>query len=504
MKFKTRKTWKNDSENQVVQPLRQYQPRSLKEVIQIVQEAEKHNLQVKAIGSGHSWSDVVVTTDCLVKPERLNKVLRLDTSLLNDSVDTSDLIHVESGLSIRDLNKELDSRGLALPNMGGYDAQTIIGAISTSTHGSGIELGPFDTIVASLELVSDGGTVYRIEPTDGITNQTEFNKKYPDRKLIQDDEWLNAAVVSMGCMGVIYSVILHVVKKFWLEEVRTLSTWEQVKRDLKKGDVLKNNRHYELYLDPYKKNGQHTCLVTVRNVTNEIQNLSPDKKNRNFFSEFLASIPFVRKIMNFVFRLEPKIAPDVIQGALEGLVDDGYTNVSYKVFHIGRASRITAISQEIGFPLKDDAYLAAIDRFLEMAEENRSLGKLYHNSPVTIRFVKASNAFLSMMHGYDTCMVEIILMKGTHGGFEMMQRYENELYKFSGRPHWGQLNTLTYDVIKSLYPEFDTWFGVYKKLNQNGTFSSPFTKRVGFSKEIVQQPLESTVSDATVTAATHA
>ena len=126
-----------------------------------------------------------------------------------------------------------------------------------------------------------------------------------------------------------------------------------------------------------------------------------------------------------------------------------------------------------------------VDRFLELAEEHKSLGNLYHTAPVSLRFVKASEAFLSMMHGYDTCMMEIILAKDTQGGFEMLRRYENELYKFSGRPHWGQVNSLTgsHDLIKSIYPKYDKWLEIYKQLNKNGTFDSPFTNRVGFSKE---------------------
>ncbi len=418
-------------------------------------------------------------------PEKLNKVLDLDTSLLDDGVDTTTLVQVESGIRVRDLNQELDKRGLALPNMGGYDGQTIVGVISTSTHGSGIEFGPFENIVESLELVGEGGIVYRIEPKKGVTNRGAFKRKYPDRQLIQDDDWFNAVVMSMGCMGVFYSVMLRVEQKFWLKEVRTLNTWAKVKEDLQKGDVLKANRHYELYLSPYKKDGDYPCLVTKRNVTGEPEDLAHDKENRNFFSEFLASIPFIRRVLNFIFNIEPEVSPDIIHSSLEGLVDDGYTNISYKVFHIGMASQITALSQEIGFPMTDHVYIDAIDRLLEMVEENEALGELYHTASITVRFVKASEAFLSMMHGYDTCMVEIIMVKDTHGAFEMMQRYENELYKFSGRPHWGQVNSLTHDLIHALYPKFDKWLEIYEKLNKKGTFFSPFTKRVGFSKQAV-------------------
>ncbi len=484
--YETRETWKNDSETQVSQPLRQYEPTSLEEVVEIVKEAERRGLQVRAIGSGHSWSDVGITTDILVKPTGLTRVLDLDSSLLNERVDASTLIHVESGATVRQLNATLEARGLAFANLGGYDAQTIAGVISTSTHGSGIEFGPLNDIVQSLEIVAAGGQVYRIEPSGGITDPAKFATRYPDRKLVQDDDWYNAVVVSMGCMGVIYSCVLRVTQKFWLKEVRTLSTWAKVKEDLRKGDVLRDNDHWEVLVNPHKIGGENRCLITSRNRTDPpAKGLPADKLARNFLSEFLASLPFVPKLLRLVFKIIPRIQDDAINEVMEGLRDDSYINVSYKVFNIGVANEIPALSAEIGFPLEDGVYLDAVDRFLEMADENKRLGRLYHTAPVSLRFVKASPAFMSMMYGHDTCMMEIILAKGTQGAYELYERYENELYKFSGRPHWGQINSLTgsHDLIRSMYPMYDCWIEVYHKLNPTGTFDSPFTKRIGLSSK---------------------
>lgn len=198
MKVETRKTWRNFAENQEAEPLRIYEPENLKDIIEIIKDAEKLGVRVRAIGSGHSWSDVGVTTGFLIKPDSLNRVISLDTSLLNGDVDASKLFHIESGIRIRELNEELDRKDLALPNMGGYDGQTFVGAMSTSTHGSGLTFGPLSDFVETVEIVSDNGTLYRIEPENGITDRTKFEKKYPDKKLIQDDDWFNAVVVSMG------------------------------------------------------------------------------------------------------------------------------------------------------------------------------------------------------------------------------------------------------------------------------------------------------------------
>ncbi len=482
MKVKTRKTWRNVARNQVADPLRIYWPESLDDVIEIIREAEDKGLQVRAVGSGHSWSDVCLTTGYLLRPEKLNKVLPLDPVLLRDGVDTSTLFQVESGIRIRALNDALWKNGLSIINMGGYDMQTIVGAFSTSTHGSGITLGPIADSIESIDIVSDGGKVYRIERSDGITDRTAYEAQYPDRTLVQEDDWFNAVAVSMGCMGVIYSVILRAMPQYYLNEIRTLSTWEQVKKDLRQGDVFTENRHYEVLINPYKVRGEHRCLITTRNRTEKPSGLPLDKVKRRFFAECMASIPRLYKVLNLIFDELPNLAPRIINMALRGIVDDGFANRNYKVLNIGVANEIPAYSSEIGFPLEDDLYIKAVGRILEIAERNRRQGHLYHTSPISLRFIKGTDIFLSPQYGGDTCMVEIFFVRGTQGVFEMMYEYEVESYAYSGRPHWGQVNYLTgsHDLVRSMYPKYDAWIEIYQKLNKNGTFDSPFSKRVGF------------------------
>ena len=90
--------------------------------------------------------------------------------------------------AVRALNAALDREGLALPNMGGYDAQTIAGVVSTSTHGSGLRWGPFPDLVRSLDLVVSGGEVVRVEPPDGPTDPAAFAAAHGDgRRLVQDE-----------------------------------------------------------------------------------------------------------------------------------------------------------------------------------------------------------------------------------------------------------------------------------------------------------------------------
>jgi L-gulono-1,4-lactone dehydrogenase len=123
----------------------------------------------------------------------------------------------------------------------------------------------------------------------------------------------------------------------------------------------------------------------------------------------------------------------------------------------------------------------AIDRLIAVAARHRDLGRVYHTGLVSLRFVRASPAYLSMMHGRDTMMIELIHATHTEGGFELLGAFEDALYDIGGRPHWGQVNTLR-GPIGRLYPEFDRWLAVHDELNATGVFDSPFSKRVGISR----------------------
>src|SRR5256714_11337052 len=127
----------------------------------------------------------------------------------------------------------------------------------------------------------------------------------------------------------------------------------------------------------------------------------------------------------------------------------------------------------------------AVDRIIAVADERRSLGDVYQSSPLSLRFVKASPAHMSMMHGRDTMMIELIQLTRTEGGYELLAAYEEALYELGGRPHWGQVNTLTgsHGLMASMYPDYGKWLEVYGQLNASRVFDSPFTRRVGISQE---------------------
>jgi len=483
VRVEVRAGWRNHTGNQGCDPLRTYRPGSPAELSELVREAESLGQPVRAVGSGHSWSDVALTGGFLIEPQGLAQPLDLEPELLREGVANERLARCESGIRLRELNAVLDAEGRALLQMGGYDGQTVAGVVSTSTHGSGIGLGPICDFVRSFDLVASGGAVHRIEPADGPTAPDAYAARHPDRTLVQDDRWFDAARVGIGCLGVIHSLILEVGERYWLREVRTLRPWGEVREELRAREVLGGHRHYEVYISPHSLEDRDHCLVTTRDPTDGPATTPPDRE-RNSLPEFFAMLPITPRVLNLICDVRPSITPWLLDRSLEALADKEFTNLSFKVLNIGTANLLPAYSSEIGVPVDaEGSHIEAVERIKRIAARHREAGSVYHTSPISLRFVRASTACMSMMEGRDTMMIELIQATRTEGGFELLAAYEEALYDLGGRPHWGQVNTLTgsHDLVRSLYPRYDEWQEVHARLNASGVFDSPFSKRTGLS-----------------------
>ena len=172
----------------------------------------------------------------------------------------------------------------------------------------------------------------------------------------------------------------------------------------------------------------------------------------------------------------------MMENAIRALIKKEYDEVSYNVLNIGAANLLPAFSAEISVPM-DGRHIEAVEAIISVAVERRGVGDVYQSSPISFRFVKASNAYMSMMQGRDTMMIELIQLSRADGGYELNAAYEKALSRLGGRPHWGQVNTLTASegLLERMYPRYPDWRQVHDQLNASGVFDSPFTERVGIS-----------------------
>lgn len=257
-------------------------PQGLTELVNAVRLIHARGDSAGIAGSGWSFTECVVGagTQSLIDTSLLNSTLGgLLPALVDDRarVPGNRFVHVEAGIKLHDLNCRLDSLGLALPTLGGSRGQSLAGVLSTGVHGGDVSLPPIADAVRAIHLVGAGGQQWWIEPNTGgmsdvvgLFRDTFVNSAKaqgvldPSVTTIFDNDWFNAVLVSMGCAGVIYSVVLECRPAFRLQTTTVAESWTQSQqriRDLSRPDL--RPRYLEINVNPT----DGSCLVTTRNET---------------------------------------------------------------------------------------------------------------------------------------------------------------------------------------------------------------------------------------------
>nr|MBX2843304.1 FAD-binding protein [Flammeovirgaceae bacterium] len=450
IKIKKNKRWKNTIKNANRKIPSYAIPKSIDEIAIVIKKAESENKRIKAIGSGHSFSDVALPKDYLVDLKKINKVLKLP-SFLKDTNQL--LVHVEAGMTIQKFNRKMDKKKkLCITNMGGIDEQTLAGAISTGTHGTGIDLPSLPGLVRSILLVTRGGKKLRIEPKNGISDPDKHDEK--DVELKQNDQFFYSALVNLGCFGIVYSYILGMEKMYYLKESKECFKWKDIKPKLEDGSLFFEEdgktpiRGVMVQVNPYKneEKGDNTVIVVKHRLLKQKPKRNLNDRKRNwlitiFGNPTLAtlSIIFIRKkLIN-----KPEKLPRILAQSLRSLKDSSYENKGYKVLYQGiEYVKVRAYDSEFAFDISDNKndYIVAIEKMFEKAENNRQKG-LYQSSPMGIRFVDKSSVYLSPEYGKKVAYIDVPFVLGTPGSDDFLMEYQKIMIKEGGIPHWGKMNT---------------------------------------------------------------
>jgi FAD/FMN-containing dehydrogenase len=488
--------FENAAGNQFARPVDVCHVTTLEQLRAVVRAAENAGKRVHAIGSGHSFSDVAVADGVLVELRGMKRVTDVSGETLGDAVATDMLVRAEAGVTIRELNRALHATGRALVNMGGYDGQTLGGVLSTSTHGSGMALGPLCDMVRSVDLVVEGGKALRIEPARGISAPEKHAAKYgAELPLLQDDELFYSVVVALGSLGVVHSYVIEVRPAFLLAEHREVLSWARVREKLAHDDFQPERgrgrreaiRHFEFLISPYGDGQNNQCLVTYRWEARADAKTHAGR-SRPFLATLLTSIREFDGIYALALSVWPRLSRAVVNLEIKQLADKLYVAQSYQVLFLGDANYVPAYSSELSFSAEEDdpvhgprQHVRAIDALLALAEEQARHGR-YHNVPLSVRFVAASPHLLALSQGRKSAIIEIPLLAGVPGGWDLLRFYERRLFEdFRARAHWGQANFIVgADRIRESYPgAFDSWLAARARLCPQGTFDNSFTERMG-------------------------
>ena len=490
--------WRNFAGNQQVNgPAGHCYPGSLEELVTIVRQAEQAGRRVRAVGSSWSSSDVAVTPDYIVETHLLNSVLTNVTNgtpaVLNNAGSALKLVHVEAGITIAELNTLLDQRFLALKTMGGSSGQTLAGAVSTCVHGPDVDRGPLPDTVRAIHLVGPGGVQHWIEPSSPITDPGRLSAALGiDRANIHyEDRWFNSVLVSMGTMGIIYSVIVEVVDQYDLVENCQHLSWEALRAGLVGGQVFAGNpppravmvaiNPFKVTVDPATGLLTHQCyLVTRTEAPKTAPAADPDD-------------PLARLWLNFagLLNANPNNIETIVTSQTDAKLPQGVRQgYAHTIMGTANPPPANGLGLEIAFDATSDSYLTFVDEALQTLETLYAQQHLALGGWFSLRFVGRSRAYLAPQARFSrTCMAEFAglwspqpLGPGLNSTMPILAAMEALGRKHGGIQHWGMFYDMRASDVRRAFPNLDAWRSVHSQLTNGGrlrTFDNEFTQRCG-------------------------
>lgn len=396
----------------------------------VVGNAEK----VRFFGSKQSSADICAGVSSLIDIREYNKILSYN--------DEAKEIKVQSGIRLQELLEAVETKGWCIPCLPDINTVTLGGALATGTHGtSGSILAAY---VVGCRLVQADGTVLEID---------------------EQHELMDALRVSLGVLGVFSTITIRCVDAYTLhlkEAPEKDSEWlPRIKSDLAKYDFLRI-----LWL-PHTGSGY---VIRGEKVPEDLQiqeNMGPEYlKHRRTASKILYKyshkFPWITYLAN---------------------------NILYQAFfkskkeHKGSLYQAT-VTKSRGSTLELAEWTISLDKFPQVfaelkAEINSWGNNSYVHIPMDVRFIYQDKSWLSYAYGQDTVTMGCVTRNAaTADSYEAFKTVEKIFIKHGGRPHWGKRFQAKDKEFSVIYPKWNDFKALRKKLDPANKFLNGYLKEV--------------------------
>jgi len=426
-------TWTNWSGLASSHPAQAITPRSAEEVADAVVAARSQHLTVKMPGTGHSFTGIACPEGLQLRPDGLTGIVSVDREAMTVTALAGTPLHV--------LNAGLETLGLSLHNMGDIAQQTLAGAISTGTHGTGGLVASLSAQVAGLELVTGDGSLLRATEAEN-----------PDV--------LAAARVALGALGIITTVTLRVEPLFILEAHEAPMSWDEALAAF--DQLVQDNHHFEMYWFP------HTDRMLTKRDNRTVDEAEPLSRTRAWVDDELLSntvFGWVNALGNRV----PALIPRLNELSGRALSARSFSDVPHKVFTTPRR----VVFREMEYAVPREAGLQALRDVRARIEASG----WRISFPVEIRVAPADDAWLSTASGRESMYLAFHVNRRTdHTAY--FAGVEEVLKGYDGRPHWGKLHTRTAADLAPAYPHWDEFREVRDRLDPDRVFANAYLRRV--------------------------
>ena len=408
-------------------------PRTPEALAQDVRAAAEQGRRIKPVGSGHSFTAIAQPDDLQLSLEHLSGVVSADRE--------TGRVRVLAGTPLRVLNQALDLLGLAMPNLGDIDAQTISGALSSGTHGTGAALPGLTGTISGLRLVTADGRSRWIDASD--------------------PELFGAARLGLGALGVLTEIELACIPAYRLRAVERPDSLDAILPRVQ--EHFDAHRHFEMYWFPGTRRVQTKANDLVTDDLDEP--LAPWR--RRLDDEFLSNTVF--GAANRLLTQAPRAVLPFNAIAARALTERSYTGRSHEVFCTPRTVRF--VESEYAVPRAAVAdVLTDLVSWVERTREPISF-------PVEVRVAAPDDIWLST--GYERANAYIAVHqyhRGDHRAY--FDAFEEIVAAHDGRPHWGKMHRLGVEELGELYPRLADFRSVRDRLDPDRVLGNAYLERV--------------------------
>ncbi len=428
--------WTNWSGLESARPERVVSPSGVDEVLAEVARARDAGRTVKMVGAGHSFTSISAPEHTMLQPGGLTGILSVDREAMT--------VTAAAGTRLKHLNAGLETLGLSLHNMGDIAEQTLAGAISTGTHGTGGVAAGLGAQVVGLELVTGTGELLRATAEDN-----------PDV--------LEMARVGLGALGILTSITFAVEPLFLLEAVEEPMSWDRAVATF--DDLTAEHHHVDLYWFPHTDK-----MLTKRNsrLDAPLEDARPVSRFRHWLDDdFLSNTVFGAETA-LLNRL-PRAIPRANRLAASMLGARTYSDGAHRVF----TSERRVVFREMEYAVPRAAGLTALKEVRAALEASG----LVISFPIEIRVAPADDIPLSTASGRDSFYLAFHThRRAEHAAYFALM--EPIMRAHEGRPHWGKIHTRDALALAELYPRFEDFLALRDRLDPDRVFANPYLRRV--------------------------
>lgn len=421
--------WSNWTGNVVCKPKKLISPKDDVDLAATLRCAEG---PVRFDGGGMSWSPLCDTSGALIDLSAFNGLTGFDGDAM--------VATIGAGTPLWEVASLLHPAGYALSNMCDTDRPTLGGALSTGTHGSGWALASLSSDIASLNLVAPDGAVLQADATD-------------------NPEVFAAGRVGLGLLGALTEVGMKVRPRFKLVKSYFVHSVDETFRQL--DGLAAATRHFEFFWYPYNRN-------IVCKSLNETTAHAPEPRSAiamRLRGEIPSPKSFVIRAINEALPLAPVLLEPAHRMLSVLRRSFGRVRWSNEAYPSPRFVRYAEMEYAVPYEMGPDAVQ-------EIAEYIRKK-RIVTGFPLVYRIVEGDDIWLSPFYGRK-CAAISVQHYVRHDGGDLFAACETILRKFGGRPHWAKYHTCTADDMAAMYPMFDAFRALRKRIDPVGKLLNPY------------------------------